>query len=60
MKIPWSQKKLFYRIYRRLVEIFNVSNILFTGKSALVVGDFHQRPHFNALPVYASSNSSEP
>lgn len=57
---PMVSKKLFYRIYRRLVELFNVSNILFTGKSALVVGDFHQLPHVNAIPVYISSNSSEP
>ena len=53
-------KKLFYQIYQRLVEIFNVPNILFAGKSVLVAGDLYQLPPVNTMPVYASSNSAEP
>ena len=53
-------KKLFYQIHQRLVEIFNVPNILFAGKSVLVVGDLYQLPPVNAMPVYASPNSCEP
>ena len=53
-------KKLFYQIHQRLVEIFNVPNIIFAGKSVLVVGDLYQLPPVNAMPVYASTNSGEP
>ena len=59
MKFPWFQKKLFFQIHQRLVEIFSVPNILFAEKSVLVVGDLYQLPPVNAMPVYASSNSGE-
>ena len=48
-------KNVFYQLHRRLIEIFNFPNLLFTGRSILVVGDFHQLPPFCAIPVYASS-----
>ena len=59
-EISMVSKKLFYQIHQRLVEIFNVPNILSAGKSVLVVGDLYQLPPVNAMPVYASSNSAEP
>ena len=59
-EISMVSKKLFYQIHQRLIEIFNVPNILFPGKSALVVGDLYQLPPVNSMPVYTSSNSVEP
>ena len=59
-EIPMVSKKLFHQIHQRLVEIFNVPNILFAGESVLVVGDLYQLPPVNAMPAYASSNSGEP
>ena len=58
-EISIVSKKLFYQIHQRLVEIFNVPNILFAGKSVLVVGDLYQLPTVNAMPEYASTNSGE-
>ena len=58
-EISMVSKKLFYQIHQRLVKIFNVSTILFAGKSVLVVRVLYQLPPVNAMLVYASSNSSE-
>ena len=59
-EISMVSKKLFYQIQQCLVEIFDVPNILFAGKSLLVVGDLYQLSPVNAMAVYASSNSGEP
>ena len=53
-------KKPFYQIHQRLVEIFNVTNILFAGNSVLVVEDLYQLLLVNAMLVYVSSNSGKP
>ena len=60
-EISTVSEKLVYQILQRLSEMFNVLNILFAGKSALVVGDLYQLlPPVNTMPLYASSNSGEP
>ena len=48
-------KKVVYQMRRRLLEIFNLPNLLFAGRSNLVVGNFHQLPPVRAVSVYASS-----
>ena len=48
-------KKVFYQMHRRLIEIFNLLNLPFAGRSILVARDFHQLPPVRAMPVYASS-----
>ena len=42
-------------MHRRLIEIFNLLNVTFDGRSILVVGDFHQLPPVCAMLLYASS-----
>ena len=54
-EISMVSKKVFYQIHRRIIEIFNLTNLPFAGRSILVVGDFHQLPPVCAMPVYASS-----
>ena len=54
-EISTVSEKLVYQILQRLSEMFNVLNILFAGKSALVVGDLYQLlPPVNTMPLYAS------
>ena len=48
-------RKVFYQMHRRLIEIFNLPNVPFAGRSTLVAGDFHQLPPIRKMPVYASS-----
>ena len=50
-----GSKKVFYQMHCRLIEIFNLQNLPFAGRSILVVGDFHQLLPVHAMPVYASS-----
>ena len=42
-------------MHRRLIETFNLPDLLFPGRSILVVGDFHQLPPVRAIPAYVSS-----
>ena len=50
-----GSKKVFYQMHCCLIEIFNLQNLPFAGRSILVVGDFHQLLPVHAMPVYASS-----
>ena len=43
-EISMVSKKLIYQIHQLLIEVFNIPNSLFAGKSVLVVGDLHQLP----------------
>ena len=42
-------------MHRRLIEIFNLLNVSFAGRSLLVVGNFHQFPPVCAMLIYATS-----
>ena len=53
-EISIVSRKLIYQIDQYLIEVFNIPSILLAGKSALVIGDLHQLPSVNAMPVYAS------
>ena len=48
-------KKVLYQMHRRLIETFNLTDLLFAGRSILVVGDFHQLPPVRVIPAYVSS-----
>ena len=48
-------KKVLYQMHPRLIETFNLPDLLFAGRSILVVGDFHQLPPVRAIPAYVSS-----
>ena len=53
-EISIVSRKLIYQIDQHLIEVFNIPTILLAGKSALVIGDLHQLPSVNAMPVYVS------
>ena len=42
-------------MHHRLIEIFNLPNLQFAGRSILVGADFHQLLPARAKPVYVSS-----
>ena len=42
-------------MHHRLIETFNLPDLLFAGRSILVVGDFHQLPPVRAIPAYVIS-----
>ena len=42
-------------MHRRLIEIFNLLNVSFAGRSLLVVGNFHQLPPVCAMLIYPTS-----
>ena len=48
-------KKVLYQMHPRLIETFNLPDLLFAGRSILVVGDFHQLPPVRVIPAYVSS-----
>ena len=48
-------KEVFYQMHCCLIEIFNLPNLPFAGRSVLVVGDFHHLPPLPTMPVYVSS-----
>ena len=54
-EISMVSKKVFYQMHCLLIEIFDLPNLPFAGRSILVVGDFDQLPPVRAMPVYASS-----
>ena len=57
-KVP---KKVIYRIHQRLIEIFNLPDKPFDGKSVLAVGELYQLPSVNVKPMYACAfNFTQP
>ena len=56
MKLPLYPRKYFTKFtsVSLLIEIFNIQNNPFAGKSILFVGDLYQSPPVNARPIYAA------
>ena len=55
-EISIVSKKLLYQVHQCLIEIFNLPNILFAGKSILVVGDLYKLQTVHAMPEYARNS----
>ena len=56
MKLPLYPRKYFTKFtsVSLLIEIFNIQNNPFAGKSILFVGDLYQLPPVNSRPIYAA------
>ena len=52
-EITIVSKKLLYQVHQRLIKIFNLPNILFAGKSILVIGDLYKLQTLHEMPEYA-------